>query len=130
MARHRAAGSRNRARAADAAPFERRSVRSGLDAIPLWTGLLLTAADAVNRSWFTAFAWLAVATRAVKAVLDDRRTNPDTERRLLRVRRLRLVRLFRLQERRYRDHEKRSSDRIPRGHGRGGERDAGSATGS
>ena len=103
MARHRAASSRNQGRPAGEGLPGRRSVRSGLDAVPLWTGMLLTLAEGVNRSWFTALAWSAVAVRSAMAILSARRSSASTERRVGRLRFGGLVRLFRFLKRRYRD---------------------------
>ena len=95
MARHRAVGNRSQDRSAGAGSPERRPVRSGLDAVPLWTGLLLTVAEGVNRWWFTAFAWFAVAVRSAMAVLSAGRSGTSTGRRADRTRFGIFVRLFR-----------------------------------
>jgi hypothetical protein len=101
MARHRAVSSSSQDNSAAEGSPERRPDRSGLDAVPLWTGLLLTVAEGVNRWWFTAFAWLAVAVRSAMAVLSARRSGTSTGRRIDRTRFGVLVRLFRFMERRY-----------------------------
>jgi hypothetical protein len=102
MARHRAGPTHNR----PTGQGQRCPVRSGPDALPLWAGLLLTAADTVNRPWFSVGAVLVVSIRAALG-----------------------IRLFRLPDRRYRDQQ-RPSGTAPGGPDGGGERDDEPATGA
>ena len=107
MARHRAAGNGTQNHSTDrsiaAGPLERRSLRSGLDAVPLWTGLLLTVAEAVNQWWFTTFAWFVVAVRSAMAVHSARPAGRRRERRPARTRFGSSVRLFHRTEKSRRD---------------------------
>jgi hypothetical protein len=89
MARHRAV-SKSQDRPAGEGPSGGRPVRS-LDALPLWTGLLLTVAEGVNCWWLTIFAWLVVVVRSVMAV----QVGPTSGRRVHRTRFGIFVRLFR-----------------------------------
>jgi hypothetical protein len=95
MARHRAVSSRNQEPSIGEDQPERRSSLLRLDADPLWTGLLLTVAEGMNRSWLTALAWSIVGVRSATAVW-----------------------LPRFLDWRYRDREDRSSGRPSRRRGR------------